>query len=114
MKEKLTDELRDLFTQGKDWVKLEVEYAKLTLAEKFTILASAMIIGAICLLLGIVVLILLSFSVVELFKMIMAPALAYLAVGGIVCLLIVLIFLFRRRILIDPIARFITRLFITK
>ncbi len=43
MKEKLTDERKELFTQGRDWVKLEVEYAKLTVAEKFTILASTMI-----------------------------------------------------------------------
>ena len=50
MKEKLTDEIKDIFVQGRDWIKLEIEYAKLTVAEKFTLLLSAMIIGAICLL----------------------------------------------------------------
>ena len=68
MKEKLTDEIKDIFVQGRDWIKLEIEYAKLTVAEKFTLLLSAMIIGAICLLMGMVVLILLSFALVELFK----------------------------------------------
>lgn len=114
MKEKLTDEIKELFAQGRDWVKFEVEYAKLTVAEKFTILASTMIIGAICLLMGMVVLILLSFSLAELFKNMMVPSLAYLSVGGIICLLAVVIYLFRKPLLLNPIARFITRLFISK
>ncbi len=114
MKDKLTDEIKDLFSQGRDWIKLEVEYAKLTLAEKFTILASAMIIGAVCLLMGMVVLILLAFSLVEVFKMLMAPGLAYLSVAGVICILIVLLYVMRKPILLNPIARFITRLFINK
>jgi len=114
MKDKLTGEIKDLFSQGRDWVKLEIEYAKLTLAEKFTILLSALIIGAVCLLMGMVVLILLALSLVELFKMIMVPALAYLTVGGIICLLILMLYIFRNSILLNPISRFITRLFINK
>lgn len=114
MKEKLTEELKDILAQGRDWVKLEVEYAKLTVAEKFTVLLSAMIIGAICLLMGMVVLILLSLSLVELFKMMMVPALAYLAVSGIICLLILILYLLRNPLLLNPIARFITRLLINK
>ncbi len=114
MKEKLTEELKDILAQGRDWVKLEVEYAKLTVAEKFTVLLSAMIIGAICLLMGMVVLILLSLSLVELFKMMMVPALAYLAVSGIICLLILVLYLLRNPLLLNPIARFITRLLINK
>lgn len=114
MKDKLTDEIKDLFSQGKDWVKLEVEYAKLTVAEKFTILTSAMIIGAVCLLMGMVVLILLAFALVEVFKMLMAPGLAYLSVAGVICIMILLLYLLRKPILLNPIARFITRLFINK
>lgn len=114
MKEKLTDELKDLFMQGKEWAKLEVEYAKLTVAEKFTVLMSTIIIGAICLLMGVVVLIMLAFSLVELFKLMMAPALAYLTVGGIICVLALVVYLLRRPLMLNPIARFITRLFISK
>ena len=113
-KEKLTDEIKDIFVQGRDWIKLEIEYAKLTVAEKFTLLLSAMIIGAICLLMGMVVLILLSFALVELFKMMIPPVLAYLAVSGIICLLILVLYLLRNPLLLNPIARFITRLLINK
>lgn len=112
MKEKLTDELKNLFLQGKNWVELEVEYLKLTAAEKITLLMSVLVIGAVCLLMGMVVLILLAFALVELFKLMMAPALAYLTVAGIVCVLILLLFVFRKFILLNPFSKFITKLFI--
>lgn len=95
-------------------MKLEVEYAKLTLAEKMTMLFSAMIIGAVCLLMGMVVLILLAFALVELFRLMMSPALAYLSSAGVIVVLIVLFYLFRKPLLLNPIARFISRLFISK
>lgn len=114
MKEKLTDEIKEIFVQGRDWVKLEVEYAKLTLAEKFTILFTAVIIGAVCMLMGIVVLIMLALALAELFKTFMLPPFAYLAVGGVVCILILLLYLFRKPILLNPIARSLTKLLINK
>lgn len=114
MKDKLTDEIKDLFAQGRDWVRLEVEYAKLTVAEKFTILASAMIIGAVCLLMGMVVLVMLAFALADVFMLLMAPGLAYLSVAGVICLMILVLYLLRKPILLNPIARFITRLFINK
>lgn len=114
MKEKLTDELKALLMQGKEWAKLEVEYAKLTAAEKFTVLISTFIIGAICLLMGMVVLILLSLSLAELFKLMMPPALAYLSSAGVMCVLALVIFLLRRPLMLNPVARFITKLFFSK
>ena len=111
MKEKFTDEIKEIISQSVSWAKLEVEYAKFTVAEKFTMLLSSLIIGAICLLLGFGMLMLMALALVELFKMIMAPALAYLSVAGIVALLILIIYLLRKPILLNPIAKFITRLF---
>ena len=78
MRLKIVDEIQNIFEQSKTWVSLEIEYAKLTLAEKMTMLLSTLIIGFICLLLGMVVLIMLAFCLVELFKAILCPALAYL------------------------------------
>ncbi len=112
--EKFTDELKDLIVDGKRWVKLEVAYAKLTLAEKFSLLMSAMIIGAVCLLMGMLVLVMLSLALVEVFTTIMPTGLAYLTVAGILCLLIVVVFLLRKPLLLDPVARFISKLIIDK
>lgn len=111
MKEKLTDEIRDIFAQTKSWLKLEVDYAKYTVAEKFTILMAMLIIGAICLLMGVVVLVLLALALSRVFMLFLCPALAYLCVAGIICVLILILFLARKPLLFNPISRFITRLF---
>lgn len=114
MKSNLVDELRALFAQSKHWLELEIEYAKLTIAEKLTLLLGTLIIGFVCLLLGMVALILMAFSLVELFKLFMVPALAYLSSAGVVCVLILCLFMLRKPLLLNPIARLITRLFFDK
>lgn len=111
MKEKLTQEIKDIFQQSSNWVKLEVEYAKFTVAEKVTMLISAMIIGAVCLLLGISVLLMLSFALVELFKDFMNPALAYVSASGAIVVIMVIIYLLRKPLLLNPIAKYLTRVF---
>ncbi len=114
MKLNFVDEIRSIFEQSKTWLKLEVEYAKLSLAEKLTMLLTSLILGFVCLLLSMVVLIILAFSIAELYKMLMCPALAYLSTAGSVLVLIALLFLFRKPLLLNPIARLLTRVFFDK
>lgn len=111
MKINLLEEIRSIFDQSKIWLRLELEYAKLTIAEKLTLLMSTLIIGFVCLLLGVVVLIMLAFSLAEAFRLIMDPALAYLSTAGVICLLLILLYLLRKPLLLNPIARLITRVF---
>ncbi|MDE6296824.1 MAG: hypothetical protein K2L89_03175 [Muribaculaceae bacterium] len=111
MKEKLIDEIKEIFSQSTSWIKLEVEYAKFTVAEKFTVLMATLIIGAVCFLLGFAALLMLIFAGVELFKMILSPVLSYCAMAGVVCVLLIVFYLCRRPLLLNPIAKFITRLF---
>lgn len=110
MKENITDQLRGIYENGRNWLKLEVEYVKLTATEKLTVLLSTLILGAVCLLLGMVILILFSFALVGLFRTFMSPAWAFLSVGGILVLLIALILLFRRPLLENPISRLLSKL----
>lgn len=114
MKNNLSDSLRKIFEQSKEWLRLEFEYAKLTAAEKITILMGSLIIGFVCLLLGMVVLIMLAFSLAEVFKMLMSPALAYLSTAGAICLLLILLYLFRKQVLLNPIAKLITKVLFDK
>ena len=114
MKQNLTDEIRSIISQSREWAKLEIEYAKFTAAEKITMLMSALIIGAVCLLLGVVVLIMLAFALVEVFKLFLSTCLAYLCVGGVICLLILILYLCRKPLLIDPVARLISKIFFDK
>lgn len=114
MKTKLTDELRELLDQGINWAKLETEYIKLTAAEKLIILLSTLIIGGIMALLLLPVFIMFLFALVGVFRLIMPAPLAYLTVGGIVLLIIFVLFLMRKPLIINPISRFMTKLFLDK
>ncbi|MDE7081894.1 MAG: phage holin family protein [Muribaculaceae bacterium] len=110
MKDNITDQLKGVYDTARRWISLEIQYAKLTAAEKITILLSTLILGAVCMLLGMVILILFSFSLVDLFKTFLHPALAYLSVGGILVVLIALIVILRRPLLENPISRLISKL----
>lgn len=112
MKPKLSEELKEIVTQGTAWAKLELEYLKLTATEKAVVLSSTMIIGAVMLFLFLPLFIMLLFSLADFFKMLMVPALAYLCVAGIVFILMVLLYALKKPLVIDPVSRFITKLFI--
>lgn len=114
MKTNLIDQIRSLFDQSKTWIQLEVEYLKLTTAEKVTMLMGTLIIGFVGLLLGMVVLIMLALGLAEVFKMMMHPGLAYLATAGAICVLLGIFILLRRPLLMNPIARLITKIFFDK
>ena len=113
-KEKITDQIKTAIAQGKKWLTLEFEYAKLTMAEKLTLLAGAFVMVMISMLVVFVVLTLLSESMVDLFKMIRSPALACVTVSGILLILLLVIYLFRKPLLYNPISKFITKLFLEK
>ncbi len=113
MKDKLTDEIRRTVGSGKEWLKKEIEYTKYTVAEKATILASAVAFGAVCLLLGMVALIMLGLCIERLFELFLSPVLSYLCCVVVVVIIILMVFLFRRSLIYNPISRFITRLFFT-
>lgn len=114
MKFNLIDEIRNIIEQSKTWVMLELEYAKLTVTEKLTMLLTTLILGFVCLMLGIVVLMILALALAHTFMMIMSPSLSYVCTAGVVIVLLVLIFLLRRPLLITPIARIISKIFYNK
>ncbi|MBO4966090.1 MAG: phage holin family protein [Muribaculaceae bacterium] len=112
MKENITDELRNIFREGKRWMGLELEYLKFTAAEKFTIVLGMLVVGGVCLFIAVLALILFAFALVEVFRTFLCPALAYTCVGGIFVLLLIVIYLLRNQLIVNPIARFITKLVI--
>lgn len=109
MKTKITDELKELITQGINWAKLEVEYLKLTAAEKMIILISMMVIGLVVLLLLLPAIMMFLFALAQVFIDFMPVAVAYVCVGGIVVLFLCLLVLFRKQLVINPVAKFISK-----
>lgn len=114
MKDKVTDEMRSMMAEARRWWHNQVNYVKLTASEKFTILMSALVVGAVCMFIGTIALVIFSFALVELFREFLSPPLAFTCVGGIFVLIIVFVFLLRKPLVYNPIARFITKLILDK
>lgn len=114
MKSKISEEIKDLFSQTMTWAKLEIEYVKLTAAEKLIILISTMIIGAVFVLFLLPIFIMLLFALAGLFRMFMSPPLAYLSVAGIAVLMLAIVLVFRKVLVINVVSKFVTKLFLER
>ncbi len=104
-----------LFQEFKNYIELLKEYVKLDSAEKLTVVFSAILTIAILLLLGSIVLLFLTFSLAYY----LGDVLDNLPLGfGIIALAVLLLAVIfysnRNRMVIQPIARFMTRLIITQ
>ena len=114
MKSKFTDEIKDIVNQSIEWAKLEVEYMKLTAAEKLIVMMSMLILGGIFLLLLLPAILMFLFALAQVFVNMMPVAVAYVTVGGIVILFLLLLFVFRKQLIMNPVAKFISKLLLEK
>lgn len=97
----------------KSWLSLEVEYMKLTAAEKISVLVSTLVLVIILFIVFMVVLIVFAFALVDLFNLFMPHSLACVTVGGILLLFLGVLYLLRNSLVINPITKLITKLFLT-
>lgn len=114
MKKTFTDQLKELITLCKRYLKLQTECIKLEVAEKSTMLISSLALGLICILLGALIIVLLAMAAVCAFGTFLEPWLAYLCVAGILIILVVLLVVLRKAVLVNPIAKLITKLICPK
>jgi hypothetical protein len=111
--DKSIETLEQLFVEIREYLKLQKQYTKLELTDKLTKLFSTMLLVLLVLILGMVALFYLSFTIAYL----MGPA-----VGGLMgsfaiitafnLLLIALIVIFRRKLIVLPIVKFLAELFL--
>lgn len=113
MEKKTGEEIKSVVNDLKQWVSLEIEYVKLTAAEKISVLISTLILVMVLSIVMMVVLIVLAFALVDLFNLFMPHALACVTVGGILLLLLLCLYLLRTPIVVNPITKLITKLFLT-
>ena len=90
-------------------LRLYLENAKLTLSEKLTMLFSAALIVVIALVLGIFALAFFAGAAVEALQLAMMPWLSYLIMGFFFILLIFGVIMLKKSLIVNPIARFISR-----
>ena len=110
--DKSIESLEQLFVECKNYILLQKDYLRLELVEKLTILASAIILTTIAIILGMMALFYLSFSLAY----IMAPHVGGLTVSfaiitAALLILLALIYGFRKQLIVRPLVKFITNLF---
>lgn len=111
--DKSIDNIQQLFVEFKKYLELQKEYTRLEITEKLTVLLSTLLLTILAVILSIGALFYLSFTLAY----ILAPAVGGLTVSFalIACfhiLLILLLLAFRRKLVIDPMTRFLARLFL--
>lgn len=103
----------ELWAELKKYLTLQIDYAKLTTVEKLVVLLSAIAMVAVMLILGACVLFYLSFAVVFMLSDAIGSTWgAYLIVSGIFLVLMPVVYALRQKLILDPVSRFLTRLFL--
>ena len=104
---------KKLISEARRYFSLEWDYTKLTAVEKMAVLLSSIAFVA-------VVIIISTFALAYVFSAlisVLATALgctwgAQLIAAGILLLLLLVVFAFKRQLIVDPVARFVSKLFL--
>lgn len=95
-------------------LKTEIDYTKFTAAEKTSVLLSRILVVALIILVGMAVLLFLSLSLAHvLASAIGSAAAAYLIVAFLLVIVALCIVAFKKQLIIDPVARFVSKLFLS-
>ena len=106
----LGSNIADIRSSLRRLVALYVENAKLTAAEKLTLLLSGAVLFVIALVFITFALIFGAVAIYQLMALSMSPIVAAAILAGAFVLLVILAFLLRKPLIVDPMARFISRL----
>ena len=104
----------ELWDEVKKYLTLQIDYAKLTAVEKLVVLLSAIALATVLMILGACVLFYLSFAIVYMLVDVIGCVWgAYLIVIGMFVVLAIVVFALRKQLILDPVAKFLTKLFLT-
>lgn len=107
---KIPQTIHTLADLTKRLVSLYIENVKLTAAEKLTVVMSAGVLLIITLVLGIFALAFISGACIELLALVLPAWSSYAILGGLFLLLVVLVLVLRKHLVVNPIARFVSKL----
>lgn len=104
---------KKLISEARKYFSLEWDYTKLTAVEKMAVLLSSIAFVAVVIIIG-------TFAMAYVFSAlinVLATALgctwgAQLIAAGILLLLLLVVFAFKRQLIVDPVARFVSKLFL--
>lgn len=109
--DKTIDSLQALFTEVKHYVDLQKDYVKLDITHKLTVLLSTLILILVLVVLGMIALLYLSFTLAYVLRPFVGGLTnSYAIITGGILLLGILIYLFRQRLIIQPLTSFLANL----
>lgn len=94
------------------YVELNIDKARLTASERVAIMFTAIAFYAMITLMVTIVLLFVSIGVGHWLATTIAPHLAYLFVAAFYLLILILLIVFRNKLFLNPITKFVTRLFL--
>ena len=108
----IREQLSSIWIEIKETLHLNLDYAKLTATEKITVLLSTIAIVLICFAVGSIVIFLVALGL--LLPLAKSTGLfgACMIMAGIFAVLLIAALLLRKQLVIDPIARFLSQLFL--
>lgn len=102
-----------LLDEGRKYLSLEMKYGKLTAVEKMSVLLSAIAFVALLVIIGGFALFYVVSMLVHFFAQWMGVMGAELLMVALLLVLMIVVVAFKRQLIVDPITRFVTRLFLT-
>lgn len=107
------DNLQTLFIEVKKYVNLQKDYIKLDIVQKLTVLISTLVLILSIMILGMIALFYLSFTLAYVLEPhVGGLTISYAIISGCILLLIAGIYIFRQRLIMRPLTRFLANLFI--
>ena len=109
--DKTIDSLQALFTEVKHYVDLQKDYIKLDITHKLTVLLSTLILILVLVILGMIALLYLSFTLAYVLRPYAGGLTnSYAIITGGILLLGILVYVFRQRLIIQPLINFLANL----
>lgn len=102
--------MKEIVSSVRNLIKLYIENGRLSLTDILTQLLSGFIIALVCILFAIMALGFISYGVIGALSASMPIVWAYTIVAGFYILLIAILIIFKRTLLINPIARFLSKI----
>lgn len=102
---------KSMWLRLKELLILKFEYTRLTFAEKLTMLLAMLVICFAGLLMGMITIFFLSVALAEWIALSIGMSWSCLIVAGVYVLMMIGLFAFRKTLVINPISRFVTKMF---
>lgn len=102
-----------LWQQFTDYAKLNIEYARLTAAEKVTVLLTAAAVAIGAFVLGVIFFFFMSLAIAYWLSAVIPLAWAYALMSFVYLILIALLILLRKPLILNPVSKFVSRLFLS-